>query len=267
VLLLHGIGQSLEDWDEQHDRLSAQHTVYSLDLPGFGYSERLPGTATLAKLAGILPAFLDAVGVAQPIPVIGNSLGGAVAMTLAVARPDRVSALVLANSAGFGQEVTIALRLLAIRPLGKVLMRPNLKTSARTVQALFYNKTAATDSRVQHAYTLAQRPDHAATLREVADDLGTFRGVRPEWRASLIEALQKLDIPILVVWGDHDRILPFSHLEAAIAALPNAETHVFAKTGHMPQIERPDEFASLVEDFLCRKDTGDSVSHSNSGAL
>jgi cation diffusion facilitator CzcD-associated flavoprotein CzcO/pimeloyl-ACP methyl ester carboxylesterase len=253
VLLLHGIGQSLEDWNEQHDRLSARHTVYSLDLPGFAYSDRLPGTATLEKLAGILPAFLDAVGVTSALPVIGNSLGGAVAMAFAVSFPERVAALVLAGSAGFGQEVTLALRLLAIRPVGALLLRPSLQNSTRTVRAIFYDKDAATRTRISHAYALAQRPAHAQTLLEVARDLGTYRGVRPEWRSTLLGALTKLDIPTLVVWGDHDHILPATHLAAAAQALPEAETHVFAKAGHMPQIEQPDQFAAVVEEFLDRR--------------
>jgi cation diffusion facilitator CzcD-associated flavoprotein CzcO/pimeloyl-ACP methyl ester carboxylesterase len=252
VLLLHGIGQSLEDWTEQHDRLSAHHTVYSLDLPGFGFSERLPGNATLVKLAGILPAFLDAVGVRGPVPVVGNSLGGAVAMTLAVTNPDRVSALVLASSAGFGREVTMVLRLLAIRPVGAVLMRPNIKNSARTVGSLFYDRALATDARIQHSFALSRRREHAQTLLDVANDLGTFRGVSPRWRAELLARLQRLQVPTLVVWGDHDHVLPSMHLNAAVAALPHAESHVFEKTGHMPQIERPDEFADLVEAFLSR---------------
>ncbi|MCU1575247.1 MAG: Flavin-containing monooxygenase-like [Micrococcaceae bacterium] len=252
VLLLHGIGQSLEDWNEQHDLLSARHTVYSLDLPGFAYSDRLPGSATLAKLAGILPGFLDAVGVTSAIPVLGNSLGGAVAMAFAVAHPDRVAALVLAGSAGFGEEVTLALRLLAIRPVGALMMRPNLQNSSRTVRAIFYDKSAVTRARVHHAYALARRPAHTRTMLEIARDLGTFRGVRPEWRASLLAALPALNIPTLVLWGDHDHILPSSHLEAAVLALPAAETHVFPKAGHMPQIEQPDQFAAVVEDFLDR---------------
>lgn len=253
VLLLHGIGQSLEDWTEQHERLARTHTVYSLDLPGFGYSDRLPGTSTLAGLASVLPAFLHALGVAGPLAVIGNSLGGAVAMTFAVAHPQRVSALVLVDSAGFGPEVTIGLRLLAIKPLAALLMRPSLLKSARTVRAIFYDRAVVTAARIRHSFELAQRPGHAATLLEVAGDLGTFRGVRPEWREQLIEGVRRLQVPILVTWGDHDRILPVAHLEAAAAALPGAETHVFTRAGHMPQIERPDEFADVVESFLSRR--------------
>ncbi|MDF2442861.1 MAG: monooxygenase, partial [Subtercola sp.] len=250
VLLLHGIGQSLEDWTEQHDRLSARHRVLSLDLPGFAYSGRVPGTATLERLASILPAYLDAVGVAGSLPVIGNSLGGAVAMTFAAAHPDCVSALVLADSAGFGSEVTLVLRLLAIRPLGAVLMRPDPRNSERTVQAVFYDRALATDARIRHSHLLSQRRNHSRTMLEVARDLGTFRGVRPEWRESLLARIRNLDVPTLLLWGDHDHILPFSHLAAAGLALPSAESHVFERIGHMPQIERPDEFASVVEEFL-----------------
>jgi pimeloyl-ACP methyl ester carboxylesterase len=253
VLLLHGIGQSLDDWTEQHDLLAVRHTVYSLDLPGFAYSERRPGVATLAKLAGILPSFLDAVGVSGPLPVLGNSLGGAVAMTLAVEHPERVSALVLADSAGFGPEVTMVLRLLAVKPLGALLMRPNPANSKRTVEALFYDKSVATPERIEHSFALSQRSAHAQTLLDVAHDLGTIRGVSEEWRTWLLHRLARLDLPTLVVWGDHDHVLPFSHLAAARRALPAAETHEFTKTGHMPQIERPEEFAALVEDFLSRR--------------
>ncbi len=256
VLLLHGIGQSLDDWSEQHERLSAHHTVYSVDLPGFAYSDRVSGAATLAKLSNILPAFLDAVGVQEPLPVMGNSLGGAVAMKLAADHPDRVSALVLANSAGFGKEVTMVLRLLSVRPLAALLLRPDKAASLRTVQAVFYDKNLVTDDRVGHAFALSQRAAHRQTVLDIAHDLGTIAGIRAAWRTELARALATSDIPVLVVWGTHDHILPFSHLEAAAAALPRAESHVFSKTGHMPQIERPDEFAEVVEEFLARRLAG-----------
>ena len=252
VLLLHGIGQSLDDWSEQHQRLSARHTVYSVDLPGFAYSDRLSGPATLAKLAGALPAFLDALGVHGPLPVIGNSLGGAVAMKFAADHPRRVSALVLANSAGFGQEVALVLRLLTVRPLAALLMRPDETASRRTVQSVFYDKALVTDARISHAFALSQRATHRQTVLDVARDLGTIFGIRAQWRTDLVEALAQSDIPTLVIWGDHDHILPYSHLRAATTALPRAESHVFSNTGHMPQIERPDEFAAVVEEFLSR---------------
>ena len=250
MLLLHGIGQSLEDWSEQHDRLSADHTLYSLDLPGFGYSDRLPGTASMARLAGVLPKFLDLVGVTEPLPVIGNSLGGAIAMTFAVAHPGRVSSLVLVDSAGFGTEVTMVLRLLAIKPVGVVLMRPSRKNSARSVDGIFYNKEFVTADRIDRNLALSHRPPHAVTVLDLANELGTFRGVREQWRAELLIKVRRLTIPMLIVWGDHDQVLPFTHFDAAARALPAAQTYVFRAAGHMPQIEQAKEFATVVGDFL-----------------
>ena len=252
VLLLHGIGRSLEDWDEQHELLSTHHRVISIDMPGFAYSERSEGVATLATLASVVPPLLDSLGIVEGLPVIGNSLGGAVAMTLAVEHPEVVSSLVLVDSAGFGTEVTIALRLIAVTPLGTALTRPNPKNSMRAVESIFYDRSLATPERVDRSYTLALRPGHVQTLLDLARELGTFRGVRPQWRKSLLEALRTLALPTLVMWGDHDHVLPFPHLDAAIAALPGAESHVFTRTGHMPQIEQPEEFAAVVEEFLSR---------------
>jgi len=250
LLLLHGIGQSLEDWNEQHDRLSSSHRVISLDLPGFAYSERPGSPVTLPRLAGVLPAFLDALDVTDAVGVVGNSLGGAVAMSFAATNPGRVSSLVLVNSAGFGKDVTIGLRLLAVRPLGRLLVKPSAGSSTRMIQSIFHDQSLATPERISHALSLAQRPTHAATVLDVAHDLGTVLGVRRAWRESLLRIVAQLDVPVFVVWGDEDRVLPSRHLRAAIASLPHAKTHVFAETGHMPQIERPDEFASLVRAFL-----------------
>ncbi|MDH2443719.1 alpha/beta fold hydrolase [Amnibacterium sp. CER49] len=256
LLLLHGIGRSLEDWSEQFDRLGDRFALIALDLPGFAHSDRLPQAATLEAYAAFLPRLLDALGVHGPVHVAGNSLGGAVAMTLAASRPDSVRSLVLASSAGFGREVTLALRLLAIPPIGRRLLVPSRDASARAERSIFVDRTLATDDRVAWGLALASRPDHATTLLEVARSLGTFRGVRPRWRRRLLERLATLQIPTLVLWGEGDRVLPAAHLPAAAVALPSAETHLFAGTGHMPQIERPDAFADLVSAFLERHPIG-----------
>ena len=250
ILLLHGIGQSLRDWDEQHELLARRHRVHSLDLPGFAYSDRLPGPARLDRLADVVPAFLDAVGVTTAVPVIGHSLGGAVAMSLAVRHPDRVRALVLVDSAGFGQDVTLALRLLTVKPLGAAMLRPRLASSRMAVRAAFSDQSAVTDARIAHAYRLSQRTNHRETMLDLAGELGTYRGARTSWREDLLTTLAQADLPILLLWGDSDRIQPFTQLASAAAALPHARTHVFESTGHMPQIERADEFAEVVEGFL-----------------
>ena len=133
-------------------------------------------------------------------------------MKFAADHPHRVSALVLADSAGFGQEVALVLRLLTVRPLAALLMRPDKAASRRTVQSLFYDQELATDARVDHAFALSQRAVHRQTTLDIARDLGTIFGIRAEWRTALIDALAQSDRPTLVAWGDHDHILPHSQL-------------------------------------------------------
>lgn len=249
VVLLHGIARSLDDFADQHDLLDDAYRVYSVDLAGFGESDPLPGATTLPAIADAVAAFLDDIGETRPAHLVGNSLGGAVAMLLALRYPDRVRTLVLVDSAGFGQEVTIALRVLTLRPLGKLLLRPSRSGARRMEAAIFRNRGFVTEARVERALALARRPHGATVMLELTRSLGTFRGVRRPWRDAVIAATAAAAVPTLVVWGDHDLILPAAHLEAAKRVLPHARTHLFADTGHMPQIERAEEFAELVREF------------------
>ncbi|OJY50014.1 alpha/beta fold hydrolase [Pseudonocardia sp. 73-21] len=251
VLLLHGIGRSLEDWAPQHARLADAYRVISVDMPGFGFSQRLPEPTTLRTLAEGVLGTLDALGEHRPVHVMGNSLGGAVAMQLSVLAPDRVRTSTLVNSAGFGKEVTIALRLLAIPGLGRgMLGAADRNAMRRTERALFFDGSFVTEERIDHAVEVGRQPGSAVVFLEAARALGTLRGVSAGWRSALLAEVARHPKPTLVVWGERDLILPAHHLRAARAALPWAQSHVFAETGHMPQVEKADEFAQLVRVFL-----------------
>ncbi|MFI7490182.1 alpha/beta fold hydrolase [Micromonospora echinaurantiaca] len=257
VVLLHGIGRSLRDFTEQHELLADRYRVHSLDLPGYGGSLPMAEPYTLPALARFVGRYLDAVGVEAPAHLVGNSLGGAIAMRLAVAEPARVASLALVNSAGFGREVTMMLRLLALRPLGRLLLRPSRAAARRTERALFHDAAFATAERVAYALEVARQPYAARVLLETAHNLGTFRGVSPQWREELLTELARLDVPTLVVWGDRDLILPAAHLAAARTRLPHARTHLFTNCGHMPQIECAEEFSRLLVDFWTAAPAGE----------
>lgn len=253
VLLLHGIGRSLEDWSLQHPLLARDHRVISVDLPGFGFSQRMAQTTTLAGLARGVWATMDAIGETRPVHLMGNSLGGAVSMQMVVEEPARVTTLTLVNSAGFGKEVTFALRMLAIPGMGKPLLgRIDTRTAPQVERALFASKTLVTPERVAMAIKLARQPDFADVYLEIARELGGFWGVAPHWRAELLPRVADLAKPTLLIWGDRDRILPVTHLNAARSAFPHAQWHLFRHTGHMPQIERPGQFAHLVRPLLAQ---------------
>jgi pimeloyl-ACP methyl ester carboxylesterase len=253
VVLLHGIGRSLEDWAAQHPLLDPDHRVISIDLPGFGRSGRMPAPTTLAVLADGVWATLDALGETRPVHLMGNSLGGAVSMQMLVDDSARVSTLTLVNSAGFGREVTIALRMLAVPGLGRrLLSRIDHRSAPRLERTLFADRAMVTPERVALAIELSRRPDFAAVYLEVARALGGFRGIAPRWRNELLPRVAEHAKPTLLVWGDRDRILPATQLAAARHAFPEASWHLFPNTGHMPQIERPAEFAALVRPLLAQ---------------
>lgn len=257
VLLLHGIGSGLEYWKDAHDLLAEDHRVLSMDFPGFGFTRAGTARPGLASFAESAVEVLDAVGEERPVHVMGNSLGGAVTMTLAARRPERVASTVLACSAGFGRVTNLDLRPLTFAMLGllPVLGRP-FATRARPAHAraqrdLFAAPERATEEWIRYTARLGRQPDSLRTFLPTALSLGLpLIGSYPWWRRRLLAAFREAAIPTLVVWGDHDRLLPPEHLEAAARALPHARTHLMEDTGHLPMTEHPARFVELVRPFV-----------------
>jgi pimeloyl-ACP methyl ester carboxylesterase len=250
VVLLHGIGRSLEDWEPQYELLADGNRLIAMDLPGFGYSERRPEPATLGALAAGVLTTLDALGVTRRVHLVGNSLGGAVSLQVLGDAAPRVASVVLVNSGGFGREVTYLLRALAVPGLGKLLLRKPTRLGNRHIERTLYaDKTLATKERVAHALKLGREPGAAEFMSEISRALGTIGGVKPEWRRELLDAARQEYRPMLIIWGDKDQILPASQFDAARRKFPVAKHHMYPETGHMPQIERPKEFAELVREF------------------
>lgn len=261
VLLLHGIGRSLEDWQAAHDQLAADHRVISTDHPGFGLTPRGSGRPGLASFARTAVGVLDTLGEHRRVHVMGNSLGGAVAMTLAADHPERVASLVLVNSAGFGRRANVSVRPMAYAALSRLPVvgarfQPLAKQAALdSNRNLFFDPVHATAEMIRHGAAVARRPDFKATFLATAFSLGApLLGTYAQWRRRLLTHVAAANIPTLVMWGDADTVLPPSHFPAALAALPHAASHLFTDTGHMPQIERTDDFVRIATEFITAQD-------------
>jgi pimeloyl-ACP methyl ester carboxylesterase len=252
VLLVHGIGRSLEDWAPQFSPLRrAGYRVIALDLPGNGFSDRLSTSTTLSGLAQSAFDTLDVIGETRRLHVMGNSLGGAVALRMLTMAPDRVATLGLACSAAFGSGLHPLLRLAATPILGALVTRYPSRASARMNERLIYaDRSLATDERIAHALDVARQPHAGAVLHETARSLATIRGVRSHWRKELMDNVSKHPRPTMIVWGDRDRILPATQIDEARRLIPHARLHLFENVGHMPQIEVAERFAELTVDFL-----------------
>ncbi|KXO96738.1 Lipase 1 precursor [Tsukamurella tyrosinosolvens] len=254
LLLLHGITRSLEDWDPTFEALEGEYHLIAPDLAGYGWSAPHPDGAGLAALADGVAETLAALNVAGPVHVAGNSLGGAVTMTLLARHPELVASMTLVDPAGFGKEVTPLLRLLGVPVLGKLIATTPSRPGAIVQERLiFADKSYATRARIDHAMAIARETDAGLTAWKTADALGSvLGGVRQDWRDELHRTIARTPRPTMVLWGSRDKVLPPAHLDNARALIPHAETHLIPGVGHMPQLECTREFAALITSFLQR---------------
>jgi pyruvate dehydrogenase E2 component (dihydrolipoamide acetyltransferase) len=231
VVLLHGFGGDLDNWLFNLGPLAAVGDVVALDLPGHGQSAvTLPG-ASVEALAGFVAAFLDGLGVARA-HLVGHSLGAAVAAQLALDQPERVAGLVLVAPAGFGPEINMEYIDGFVRAAGKKDLKPVLTQ-------LFADESLVTRSLIDGVLRYKR-------LDGVGDLLAALAaGVFPDGRQAARPGL-RLDparLPVTVVWGSDDRVIPVAHADA----VPDgAAVVVLEKAGHMVQMERAGEVNELL---------------------
>jgi pimeloyl-ACP methyl ester carboxylesterase len=251
LLLVHGIAGSCESWREAIEPLSHHHTVIAPDFPGHGASEAGAGDYSIGALAAGLRDLLLALG-HERATVVGHSLGGGVAMQLAYQFPEMIERLVLVSSGGLGPEVSPVLRAAAL-PGADLFISLTAGAGQKVGSALGRGLTAiglrpnADVAEVARGYASLEDADRRAaflgTLRAVVGTRG--QRVHAGDRLYLAEA-----VPVLIVWGGRDSIIPVRHGEDAHRAIPGSRLEVFEDVGHLPQLEAPGRFIAVLERFL-----------------
>lgn len=255
VLLIHGIAGSSLAWRAVMPRLASDHTVVAPDLLGHGESAKPLGDYSLGAHASGLRDLLAAIGI-ERVTVVGQSLGGGVAMQLAYQHPELVERLVLVSSGGLGRDVSWLLRILTL-PGAEYVMPLFFPGFVRSGGAATERFLARMGVRLPHvaelwsAYSsltdVANRHAFVRTLRAVIDPGG--QSVSAKDRLYLAEAL-----PTLLVWGAADPIIPVGHAHEAHEAIPSSRLEVFEGVGHFPHVEQPERFVSVLRDFLATTD-------------
>src|SRR3954451_3773974 len=254
LLLLHGIGNSAQTWAGVIEKLSAAHTVLAPDLLGHGSSDKPRGDYSIAGYANGMRDLLSVLDIEQ-VTVVGHSLGGGIALQFAYQFPERCARLVLVGSGGLGPELAAGLRL-ATRPRAEAVLTAlagvsgPLRLGLRAVQEF---GSAAGWRRVG---ALAEAGDALLALKAVEARrafLRTLRGV-VDARGQAVTAIDRLyladAIPMLVVWGSRDPIVPAAHAETVRALVPRARVEVFEGAGHWPHLDDPDRFCAALLDFV-----------------
>ena len=258
LLLIHGMAGSSENWRDVVEPLAGRHTVIAPDLPGHGLSAGGPGDYSLGSLASGLRDLLLALG-HERATLVGHSLGGGIAMQFAYQFPEMIERLVLVSSGGLGPEVSVVLRAAAL-PGADLFISATASVGQKVGGALGRGlgavgmRPAPDVAEVARGYASLADPGRRkaflATLRSVVGTEG--QRVAAADRLYLAEA-----VPVLIVWGARDQIIPVRHGEDAHRALPGSQLEVFEGVGHLPQLEQPGRFIALFERFLAENEPAD----------
>ena len=235
VLLVHGFGGDLNNWLFNHEPLAAGHVVYAMDLRGHGGSAKDVGDGSLEAFADTLEGFATALDIPRA-HLVGHSLGGAIGLTFALAHPDRASSLALIGSAGLGAEIDAAYIEGFIQARKRRDIQPHL-------EKLFSNPSLITRQLVEEVLKFKRIDGVKDALKTIADRL--FAGGTQA--VVLRDRLAQLTVPILVIWGQEDRIIPPSHAQT----LPgDVTTQIIAGAGHMVQMEAAAEVNHLLQELI-----------------
>jgi pimeloyl-ACP methyl ester carboxylesterase len=254
ALLVHGVGSSRATWDSVLPFLTANGVhVLTVDLPGHGGSTKGRGDYSLGALATSLRDLLDHLGYERCV-LVGHSLGGGVAMQFAYQFPQRCEGLVLVASGGLGPETNTLLRAASLP--GAELVIPWL-SHPKTVGAIGRFGTVLGALRIGPGLLSEDSMTILAGLHDAptrAAFLATLRGVVDisGQRVSAVSRLPDTRIPILLIWGDRDPVIPIAHGHAAVELLYDGRLIVFPGAGHEPHRNDPQRFADLVAEHLSR---------------
>ncbi|MGD0105812.1 MAG: acetoin dehydrogenase dihydrolipoyllysine-residue acetyltransferase subunit [Rhodopila sp.] len=235
VVLLHGFGGDLNNWLFVQPALSEHHRVVALDLPGHGGSAKQVGPGDLASLAAAVLGFLQAIDVPKA-HLVGHSLGGAVALRTALDSPSVVASLSLICPAGLGKEIDndftrdfiTAGRRKQLEPvLAKLFVDPSLVSRDMIEDLLRFKRLDGAREALTAIRAANFEGGQHEILRERLGELG--------------------DIPVQVIWGAEDQIIPPRHAEGLP---PTVRTHVLSGAGHMPHLEKASEVSRLLLEFL-----------------
>jgi 2-hydroxy-6-oxonona-2,4-dienedioate hydrolase len=255
LVLLHGSGPGVSGWQNYRGVLAAlaeHHRCLVLEFPGFGVSDPVKGHPMMTAAAAVLQ-LLDGLGL-QSADMIGNSMGGIVALNVAAAHPRRVGKLVTIG--GVGLTLFSASPAEGINLLMEFAANPTRERLVEWLHSMVYDRALVTEELIEERWALATAADSLATARAMysretflARQAAMADSDQPPYWAML----HKVSAPTLLTWGRDDRVSPLDSVLVPMRTMPNAEVHVFPRCGHWTMLEQRDAFVATVLAFLARK--------------
>jgi pimeloyl-ACP methyl ester carboxylesterase len=245
LVLIHGYTSSTYSWKDVFEPLAKSFHVIAVDLKGFGFSGKPDGDYTRRAQAMLVTHLLDHLHI-EKAWLCGNSMGGEVALNVALANPQRVGGLILVDSAGVEVpgEGSIAPEYLLIPGVGRVLIALSLTSDKLVREGLeksFYDQSKVTAHRVAYYYRpLKTRGGQLAALR-----------ARTQWPLFPVESdLGKINVPTLILWGAQDQLIPLAAGHKLSSLIKDSKLVIFDSCGHLPQEEMPARTGDEITKFI-----------------
>ncbi len=258
IVFIHGLGACWQTWLENLPHFARDHRCIAMDLAGFGASEPLAGDVTIERLARGVAELLGHLGVERAV-VAGNSMGGFIALELAVRHPALAERLVLVSAAVFWQEYRRAKPLVALAQatestLGRVLIgserylirRPKLRAAALGLGGVRFGHLLSRELQCEILLTAKRTEGFLPSLRALAS-------------YPLRDKLQTVVAPTLIVWGADDALVGVEHAAELERLMPDARRSIYERTGHVVMLERPERFNREVSAFVAEGSASDVV--------
>ncbi len=260
ILLIHGIGDNSVTWEEVQTKLAQRFTVIAPDLLGHGKSDKPRADYSVAAYANGMRDLLAVLDI-ERVTVIGHSLGGGVTMQFAYQYPQLVERIVLVGTGGVTKDVNFALRLASL-PMGSealALLRlpgalPALQLFGSLLGAVL--DVAGSAAPVRFGRDLPDVLRVLAGLPEPTASSAFSRTLRAvvDWRGQVVTMLDRCyltqSVPVQLIWGEDDSVIPVSHARMAHSAMPGSQLEIFENSGHFPFHDDPDRFVEVVERFI-----------------
>ncbi|MFV9456678.1 alpha/beta fold hydrolase [Rhodococcus sp. NM-2] len=258
LLLIHGIGDNSSTWTEIIPHLAKNYTVIAPDLLGHGRSDKPRADYSVAAYANGMRDLLSTLGI-DKVTVVGHSLGGGVAMQFSYQFPQMVDRLVLVSAGGVTKDVHPLLRLASVPVVNEALKLLRIPGAMPTVRLVGNVLSQLNGTRLRPGAMLHDTPDLVRVLAELYDPtayeayLRTLRAV-VDWRGQVVTMLDRCylteNLPVQLIWGDQDAVIPVSHAHLAHAAMPGSHLEIFRGAGHFPFRDDPMRFLRTIEKFL-----------------
>lgn len=251
ILFVHGISGCWQNWLENLPHFGAAHRAIALDLPGFGASPMPSWEIDMPAYGRLIQDFCEKLGI-EGATLVGNSMGGFVAVEAVTANPGRFERLVLVSAAGilntWNPELRATATAWAWREFGPLFAARGRQIVSRPrAREMVFRPFVRFPSRLREDLLLEQIGGGLEQAEGFGDALAALI------RRDIREQLGEIEMPTLIVWGLSDRVIPVAAALSYHRRIPHSRLEIFERTGHVPQLERPLRFNAVLEEFLAER--------------